>query len=211
MKCPVCIQENLESTLKESCGTTTAAGYAHFYDEDGKYHCHNGNTTAWDYECSNGHRFSTLSEGSCWCGWNKGGNFRVKVWGKEPGGSTLIVDPEILSAIKTPSVFAINQPGMQGKISKFGEATEAKVGHFSPFEVSLTRGVKGSLPFNLSAKDFLPLETLGSILDRVGIEPTEDLKPHLDNEAWFSGFEHHFENSETITQTEMTFVRTANE
>ena len=41
-----------------------------FYDESGKRHDHDGNATATQYSCSNGHKWTANNEPiKCWCGW----------------------------------------------------------------------------------------------------------------------------------------------
>lgn len=40
-----------------------------FYDEQGRHHYHDSNTTTSGYECSNGHNWVVKSKPSCWCGW----------------------------------------------------------------------------------------------------------------------------------------------
>ncbi len=71
MKCPVCVEENLSSTLVESGGLrTTLVHYPAFHDKDGNRHVHNANTATAAYRCSNGHTFTVKKiQGSCWCGW----------------------------------------------------------------------------------------------------------------------------------------------
>lgn len=69
MKCPTCVNEGTKSTLSVGMSITTSMYFSPFYDEDGKYHHHDGNTTTTSYRCSNGHEFSDSRTGSCWCGW----------------------------------------------------------------------------------------------------------------------------------------------
>ena len=53
------------------CGETqTLIGYKPYYDEDGKYHNHNPNSTRTYYKCSNGHAWTDVKPYSCWCGWS---------------------------------------------------------------------------------------------------------------------------------------------
>jgi len=40
-----------------------------FYDEEGKYHDHDPNSSSTSYSCSNGHTWAESSRSSCWCGW----------------------------------------------------------------------------------------------------------------------------------------------
>ena len=69
MICATCKAEGKTSRVFARGGSTTAAYYQPFYDEDGKYHHHDGNVRTASFECSNGHRWTEQSMGSCWCGW----------------------------------------------------------------------------------------------------------------------------------------------
>jgi hypothetical protein len=69
MKCPTCVAEGKKSTVSVGIGMTTCAYYTPFYDEDGKYHYHDGNITTTELSCSNGHTWAQRSGNSCWCGW----------------------------------------------------------------------------------------------------------------------------------------------
>lgn len=103
MKCPVCIQEGKKSTLRDTGGTCTLASCAPFYDEEGKHHYHDHNTTTLNYSCSNGHSYTVSKRGSCWCGWNAN---QVPVVRTTDGRT--IVDPEVLEAMTdSPSPYAI--------------------------------------------------------------------------------------------------------
>ena len=69
MICETCKAEGKTSRVFDRGGSTTCAYYQPFYDENGKWHNHDGNITTTGYECSNGHRWTVESTGSCWCGW----------------------------------------------------------------------------------------------------------------------------------------------
>jgi hypothetical protein len=69
MICKTCKELGLESFVYPGMGFTTAAYFQPFYDENGKYHNHDANTTTTSYSCSNGHGWTVVSTGSCWCGW----------------------------------------------------------------------------------------------------------------------------------------------
>ena len=69
MICEACKSEGKTSRVFAGMSYTTAAYYPPFYDEEGRYHSHDGNTTSTTYECSNGHRFYIAGQPSCWCGW----------------------------------------------------------------------------------------------------------------------------------------------
>lgn len=71
MICPSCLSEGKKSLVYPGMASTTLMYCAPFYDEDGKYHHHDANTTTSSYRCSNGHEWAESSGGSCWCGWGK--------------------------------------------------------------------------------------------------------------------------------------------
>ena len=53
----------------ECAGMRTRLPVQSFYDPEGKYHVHDGNTTTTSYNCTNGHNWWESTRGSCWCGW----------------------------------------------------------------------------------------------------------------------------------------------
>ena len=63
--CPVFQEQNLKSRVSSGPCMTTLVGYFPYYDEDGKYHDHDGNTKTTDYNCSMGHYFSISQTGTC--------------------------------------------------------------------------------------------------------------------------------------------------
>jgi RNA polymerase subunit RPABC4/transcription elongation factor Spt4 len=65
MKCPVCVEKNLKSNVYVGMSTSTAMYCAPYYDEDGKYHSHDGNTHTTSYSCSNGHTWAESNTGTC--------------------------------------------------------------------------------------------------------------------------------------------------
>ncbi len=69
MKCPECVALGQRSTVQDHGGSVTCMGFSSYYDEDGKRHSHDPNTRTMGYSCSNGHRWTERSSGSCWCGW----------------------------------------------------------------------------------------------------------------------------------------------
>ncbi len=71
MLCPECIKKGLKSMVYPGSGSTTCMYFQPFYDEEGKYHHHDGNITTYEYSCSNGHKWVEKSSGSCWCGWGE--------------------------------------------------------------------------------------------------------------------------------------------
>lgn len=71
MICPQCKDEGKKSQVYPGMSTITAMYFQPFYDEDGKYHNHDGNTITTSYSCSNGHRWVDSGHKECWCGWGK--------------------------------------------------------------------------------------------------------------------------------------------
>ena len=69
MICKECKKKGLKSIVYPGVGQTTAMYFIPFYDEEGNYHDHDANTITTDYTCSNGHKWSKKTTGSCWCGW----------------------------------------------------------------------------------------------------------------------------------------------
>jgi len=74
MKCQDCLQAGEKSTVYPGMTTCTAMWSQPFYDEDGKYHHHDANSSTTSYSCSRGHRWSESSRASCWCGWPENKN-----------------------------------------------------------------------------------------------------------------------------------------
>jgi hypothetical protein len=66
--CPVCKKKGLKSKVYGGTGSVTLMYCAPFYDEDGNYHSHDGNTSTSEWKCSQGHAWTTRESGSCWCG-----------------------------------------------------------------------------------------------------------------------------------------------
>lgn len=71
MKCPQCVKEGKKSKVYPGVSMTTAMWCPPFYDEEGNYHHHDSNVTTTEYSCSNGHKWTEKTSGSCWCGWGK--------------------------------------------------------------------------------------------------------------------------------------------
>ena len=69
MVCLECRKLGITSRVYPGIGSQTLVYYPPFYDEQGRYHDHDRNTTITDYTCSNGHAWMTHTSGSCWCGW----------------------------------------------------------------------------------------------------------------------------------------------
>jgi hypothetical protein len=70
MKCPECQQAGETSYVYPGHTTETLALFQSFYDEEGRYHHHNGNRCWTTYRCSRGHTWRILEVPvPCWCGW----------------------------------------------------------------------------------------------------------------------------------------------
>ena len=71
MKCSACEKEGKRSIVQQGGTFSTLMGVHQYYDEDGKYHCHDPNTHTTSFRCSNGHDFGESRNNECWCGWGK--------------------------------------------------------------------------------------------------------------------------------------------
>lgn len=80
MICPTCKKEGKKSKVFIGVGMTTMLYCQPFYDEDGKYHHHDLNTTTTQYTCSNKHHWSEKTQSECWCGWP---NIKIPVYYNE--------------------------------------------------------------------------------------------------------------------------------
>ena len=69
MICSQCKKEGKKSKVYPGVGMVTAMYCPPFYDEDGRFHNHDGNITTQEYACSNGHKWAAEVSSSCWCGW----------------------------------------------------------------------------------------------------------------------------------------------
>lgn len=68
--CQQCAAEGEKSTVTGGgSGMRTLMYCAPFYDEKGRYHSHDSNTTTYHLRCSRGHSWTEKTTGSCWCGW----------------------------------------------------------------------------------------------------------------------------------------------
>lgn len=67
LKCPECVKNGRRSRVTIGTGITTLAYSPPFYDEDGRYHAHDPNTTTVYYSCSNGHIWIDSRRSKCWC------------------------------------------------------------------------------------------------------------------------------------------------
>ena len=69
MICKTCQEKGELSSVYVGAGMRTLLAVQSFYDPEGKYHVHDGNTTTTSYNCTNGHNWWESNKGSCWCGW----------------------------------------------------------------------------------------------------------------------------------------------
>lgn len=66
MKCPVCVEKQLKSTVTSLGSSVTTAYFPPFYDEEGEHHIHDYNTVRQGYKCSKGHVWGiTLDRSPC--------------------------------------------------------------------------------------------------------------------------------------------------
>lgn len=65
MKCPECVASNQASRVYRKGCTKALMGWSPYYDEDGKYHSHDGNVTTAGFSCSNGHYFQRKYRDRC--------------------------------------------------------------------------------------------------------------------------------------------------
>lgn len=65
MKCPMCEEEEQRSTVTIGAVFSTCMYNAPFYDEDGRYHNHDPNSSTQHFSCSRGHDFSKSLTSPC--------------------------------------------------------------------------------------------------------------------------------------------------
>lgn len=75
MICDSCKSEGKRSRIEIlSSSSTLIAGPSPHYDEDGRFHVHDPNTTTTSFMCSNGHEWTKTAGVYCpvdSCSWNK--------------------------------------------------------------------------------------------------------------------------------------------
>ena len=74
MICPECKKEGKKSQVYPGMSTVTAMYFQPYYDEEGRYHHHDGNHQSTSYSCSNGHDWMEDAPNSCpepTCNWPK--------------------------------------------------------------------------------------------------------------------------------------------
>jgi len=68
MKCPKCVAEGSKSQVRVLNSSTTCLAGDQYYDEEGRHHWHDPNTTFTEYRCSLGHNFAERTKHrTCWC------------------------------------------------------------------------------------------------------------------------------------------------
>lgn len=64
-RCPTCRAENRKSKVYPGACSSTLLGFTPFYDEEGRYHYHNPNTSNCSFQCSNGHQWNESEVAKC--------------------------------------------------------------------------------------------------------------------------------------------------
>ena len=68
MICNECRQNNLRSKVYiMDSFYDLIESQDRFFDEDGRWHCHDTNATTIQYKCSNNHEWTQVKYASCWC------------------------------------------------------------------------------------------------------------------------------------------------
>ena len=66
MKCPACVEEGKVSRwYPPEWWSSTSMGFSTYYDEEGRYHSHDPNSSWSSASCSNGHRFFVQQGNRC--------------------------------------------------------------------------------------------------------------------------------------------------
>ncbi len=70
MVCDECKKAGQKSFVYPGASSGSLLYCKPFYDQDGKLHDHDSNTSSTSYSCSNGHHWTVASgPRKCWCGW----------------------------------------------------------------------------------------------------------------------------------------------
>lgn len=84
MICTKCKELGQKSTIRIGTSMSTCANYQPYYDEEGVYHSHDGNSHSTTYHCSNGHNIYVSQTGTCPnCDFGKD-SYKVTVKDAEP-------------------------------------------------------------------------------------------------------------------------------
>lgn len=75
MSCPTC--NDIQCQYLN--GSKTLALSHQFYDMNGQFHNHDGNTETHHFRCSNGHFFTEEINNKCWCGWPDNNNYVMPI------------------------------------------------------------------------------------------------------------------------------------
>ena len=65
MICSECKSLGLKSNVYVGYSVSTCIAGSAYYDENGNYHWHDPNTISTEYICSNGHKWSEISQVGC--------------------------------------------------------------------------------------------------------------------------------------------------
>jgi hypothetical protein len=65
MKCPLCVEQGLRSTVRSLGATVTLLGHRPWWDEDGVYHSHDPNRHTMEFCCSKEHIWRSVSHLPC--------------------------------------------------------------------------------------------------------------------------------------------------
>lgn len=69
VRCPFCTSRDDRSAVFVDCTIKTALAVSHYYDEAGRWHMHDPNTTSIVYHCAANHVWRDEKRDRCWCGW----------------------------------------------------------------------------------------------------------------------------------------------
>ncbi len=67
MICKQCKEQGLKSIVYVGISSRALLYCPIFYDEEGRLHNHDSNTTTTGYHCSNGHSWTEKEYSHCWC------------------------------------------------------------------------------------------------------------------------------------------------
>lgn len=85
LRCPVCVEQNLRSSVHSQGTTATCLGFRPYHDEDGVYHSHDPNRRTTYYLCTNDHSFQKIHYPPCpSCGEVKAPDKIIVVEGVKP-------------------------------------------------------------------------------------------------------------------------------
>lgn len=65
MRCPECVASAKTSLVYPQGSSCTLMAFSPYYDEEGKYHSHDGNRITDRYRCSEGHAWVAVRRAPC--------------------------------------------------------------------------------------------------------------------------------------------------